>query len=337
MTVADIRIGATDSAGAIVETVFAHRSPLYAVYRTKDRLLIHFADDPVEEEIQRKAIAYLGPLRGHINGLIDGWRTGHDLADRAKASAFERRVADALIVAMEGQPETAKLLLEDIKADAYDVRVSRARFLYLIAACLTLLITVIPILVVTSDWYARSVFPFGSYTSPLWLAAASGAFGAFFSIAIGIRNRTVLPDLRTGDNSADAVLRVVIGVIAATVLIFLLQSGVVGTPTFGNRTVELGAKAPAIYSWTMVVVVAFVAGFLERLVPDLLADNAISALKSAKPTAPVPPPPPASRPMAVQRVQAPGEDEDNCVDRHSAVDDTPDEELPAARGGVANV
>ena len=34
---------------------------------------------------------------------------------------------------------------------------------------------------------------------------------------------------------------------------------------------------------------------------------------------------------------APDEDEDNCIDRHDADDDTPDEELPAARGGVANV
>lgn len=340
MAVADIRLGATDSAGALVESVFARRPPIYAVYRTKDRLLIHFADASPEEDAQRKALACLGPLRGEINGLVDGWRNSTNPAHRAKAIAFDRRVADALIVAIEGQPETAKLLLEAIKADIYDVRVARARFQYLLVASGTLAAAVIPIMLLTSDWYARSVFDFPERNGPLWLAAGAGAFGAFFSIATGIRNRTVLSDLRAGDNSADAVLRVLIGIIAATVLVFLLQSGVVGTPSFGNRTIAFPPESGAIYSWTMVVVVGFTAGFLERLVPDLLADSAIAALKPAKPSTAATPPPQAPAPEPVARTTAPAapdDDEDSCVDLHDTTSGTPDDELPQARGGVATV
>ena len=72
MAVADIRLGTTDSAGALVESVFARRSPIYAIYRTKDRLLIQFADDPAAEEAQRKALACLGPLRGEFDGVGAG-------------------------------------------------------------------------------------------------------------------------------------------------------------------------------------------------------------------------------------------------------------------------
>jgi len=343
--VADIKLGATDAAGATVEAVYASRPPNYAVYRTKDRLMIHFADASAKEAEQRTALACLGPLRGEINGLIDGWRSSSNLRDRAKAAALDRRGADALVMALEGQPEGAMALLEAIKADVYDVRVSRARFQYLMVASAALAAAVIPIVILTSDWYAKAIFPFAKATHPLWLAAAAGAFGAFFSIATGIRNRTVLPDLRAGDNSADAVLRVVIGVIAATLLIFLLQSGVVATPSFGGRTVEYDPGKAATYSWAMVVVVAFTAGFLERLVPDLLADSAIATLKPAKPSASAAAAAAtAATTAAAARAAAaastpvePSEDEDSCADRHGGADDTPDEELPAARGGVANV
>lgn len=343
MLVADIKLGATDSAGATVEAVYASRPPNYAVYRTKDRLMIHFADAPAKEAEQRTALACLGPLRGEINGLIDGWRSSSNLRDRAKATALDRRGADALVMALEGQPEGAMALLEAIKADVYDMRVSRARFQYLMVASAALAVAVIPIIVLTSDWYARAVFAFKPTTYPLWLAAAAGAFGAFFSVATGIRNRTVLPDLRAGDNSADAVLRVVIGVIAATVLIFLLQSGVVATPSFGGKTVVHDPAGGAAYSWAMVAVVAFTAGFLERLVPDLLADSAIATLKPAKPSAAAAAATAATTAAAARVAAAaptpsePSEDEDSCVDRHDGADDTPDEELPAARGGVANV
>ncbi|MBR7620529.1 hypothetical protein JKL49_14135 [Phenylobacterium sp. 20VBR1] len=340
MKVDEVKLGAIDAAGAQIEAVFSRRVPDYAVYRTKDRVLAHCADDPVREAKQRSILATLGPLRGEINGLIDGWRTGRSDADKAKAHGFERRVADALVLALEDDEASAKALLENVKLDIHEERVSRARFQYLLVASMALAFGLVVIFVMTSDWYRASVHAFEHKTDPLWLAAGAGAVGAFFSIATGIRNRTVLPDLRVVDNSADAVLRIVIGLIAATILIFLLQSGVVATPTFGNRTIDIEAAAPAVYSWAMVVVVAFTAGFLERLVPDLLANTAVATLRPATPTsAPVVPATkivPAA-PAGETAPEAPDEDADNCFDRHQADDETPDEDLPPARGGVATV
>ncbi len=57
----------------------------------------------------------------------------------------------------------------------------------------------------------------------LWFPLTGGKIGAFFSIAVGIRDLAVLPDLHWIDNSADAVLRVVIGALAAGVLVTLVE------------------------------------------------------------------------------------------------------------------
>lgn len=342
MKVDEVKLGATDSAGAQIEAVFARRVPGYAVYRTKDRVLVHYADAQKLEAQQRSDLVGIGPLRGEINGLIDSWRNSRLEGARSKAARYERRVADALTMALEGDPDGAKALLETIKLDIHEERVSRARFQYLLVASATLAAAVLAIALMTA--YAG----LAAKLEPLWLAAGAGAFGAFFSIAIGIRNRTVLPDMRIGDNSADAILRILIGLLAAAVLIFLLQSGVVATPTFGNRTVEIGLDPPARYSWTMVVVVGFVAGFLERLVPDLLADSAIARVKPAAPKAPVGTTAPKTEAKAAAgdtaQAKGPagaegpaGEDVDNCFDRNQADDLTPDEDLPPARGGVATL
>ena len=361
MNVDEIKLGATDAAGAPVEIIYARRKGLYVVYRTRDRIMVHFCDTDAGEGRQRAILNRLNPLRGEINGLIDGWRMSQRPSVRARVARYERRVADALAVALEGDPETAQILLEHVKRELYEERVSWARFQYLLVASATAGAVLFAIFILSSGWYQRAIYDFGEETGPLWLAAGAGTLGAFFSIATGIRSRTVLPDLRLGDNSADAMLRVVVGLIGATVLVFLLQSGVVATPSFGNQTVDSTPAPPAQYSWAMVVVVGFIAGFLERLVPDLLGDNAIARIKAAAPgtaaaaTAATeaartpaessPSDRPASAvdgqpaaPPAAADEPAMDETEDDCVDRFAdGVDVTPDEDLPAARGGVATM
>ncbi|TFI59453.1 hypothetical protein E2493_04480 [Sphingomonas parva] len=91
--------------------------------------------------------------------------------------------------------------------------------------------------------------------------AIAGALGAFFSISLAIRKRTILPDLLRTSNMMDAVLRVTIGFIAGAVLTVLVKSEMIQF-SFGPQ----GTKEGVLFVLTL----GFVAGFAERLVPDLL-------------------------------------------------------------------
>jgi hypothetical protein len=184
----------------------------------------------------------------------------------------------------------------------------------------------------------------------LWRAAAAGAIGAFFSIATGMRSRTVLPDLLRTSNVMDAILRVTIGFIAGAVLLALLQEKVVMLQVGDIPLSQAGPLA--------VVLIGFLGGFSERMVPDLLAKASASTGGSPRPETPVVPPrdtgggssssgssaggngggqngaaPPAPATDPVPEQAA----EDSCVADVDAKDQdiTPDIALPPAAGGVA--
>jgi hypothetical protein len=166
------------------------------------------------------------------------------------------------------------------------------------------------------------------------------------------------------DNIIDAIVRVVIGAIAAVVLqalldgdLFALRLGqaVLGADHLKRPDGTTFALTPPL----VLFVAAFIAGFSERLIPDLLNSATIAA--SDKPKTPAPattpdqtaakkgdtkeassgpsiPTSPSSPSNALDTSHA-GEDEhvDGCdVDASNAsVPPTPDDHLPAASGGVA--
>ncbi|HYN45485.1 MAG TPA: hypothetical protein VES64_02210 [Allosphingosinicella sp.] len=323
---------------------YGRRPPVYAVYRIEKRVMVHFADSKKDADDQRKKVAKLNPLRGEINGLIDGWRMAKEGSNsRCRAERYDRRVGDALVVAFEGDPETAEFLLKAIKQDILAERISKGRVEYLLAALLTGFGGLLFILFATAWIY------YPPQGVALWLAAAAGAFGAFFSIALGLRGRTVLPDLERTANIMDAVLRMAIGLIAAAALMALMRAGIVNID-LGASSVPNEATA-ARPEWLIILIVGFIAGFSERFVPDLLA-QATSSTDAAQTqpgqsvaaaTQPAAPPPaqPAVEEAVLQEV--PEEDplpeeaaSDACVSDLELPDDmvTADPALPAAAGGV---
>jgi hypothetical protein len=346
LTVADLTLAGTDATGAEVTTIYAKNPPLYAVYRTKERVLVQFADDPAKAGVQRTALASLNPLRGEINGLVDGWRASKQEALRFKAVSYDRRSADALVMALEGDVHDAGLLLGEIKQDLLDERTARARVDYLLAACAVLLAALLV------AWAAgraalSNIHPGDSTLYPaIWIGAGAGAIGAFFSIAVGLRARTVLTDLHKTENSCDAGLRMTIGYIAAAILISLLGSGLVHL-SLGTAPIDLTAPPPASDTsgwWMKVLVVGFVAGFSERMVPDILAKATGLAGPPAPSTserlagAPVSPGAKAMANTPPLPVQPPSDDEaDSCLCDAPVSDheSTHDADLPAASGGVA--
>src|SRR4249920_3911932 len=94
--VAEVKDQGLDAAGVRITSVYVRQAPHYAIYRTDERVMVHFADAEAEAKRQSATLAPLNPLRGDINGLIDGWRSSKKARLQARAKRYDRRVADAL-------------------------------------------------------------------------------------------------------------------------------------------------------------------------------------------------------------------------------------------------
>ncbi len=334
LTIADLNKAGVDAMGDEVLAIYGRNPPYYAVYRTAQRVLVQFADDLDEASKQRKSIAPLNPLRGQINGLIDGWRL-HKAGSilRRKAERYDRRVGDALIVALEGDIPGACGTLQDIKQDILSERISWGRFEYLISSFLISLLVMAVIAGIVRNFVSSAD------VLDLWRSAAAGALGAFFSIALAIHGRTVLPDLQRTANIMDAVLRIIIGLIGASVLMAFVSSKTV-TLSLGDTTIDSGNR------WLFCLIVGFIAGFSERFVPDLLA-KVDTAADRDPPLPQKPEAPKAQDQLLNPDTDAKSKDEadphpeqaetDHCACDVEIEDTevTPDDKLPPASGGVA--
>jgi hypothetical protein len=256
--------GNKDQQDKEIGKVFVFRLGKYAIYKTDDNesdVIIKYADDDETETNQRALILPLASTRAEINSLLTGWHN---------RKVYDRKIAIGLQLALDGDPESGKSFLAATKQELFADRGSAGRFQYLKWAFGTAFIF-LNLLFIASHYY-----PFQDASSNLWLAAKAGLVGAAFSIALGIRNRTVALDLNRLDNISDGVLRLLIGVIAAGVLLLILASGILPNMKLGDMTVPGG-----INSWKVVMVVGFIGGFLERLVPDLLEKGASPAASNS--------------------------------------------------------
>lgn len=245
----DIQVNNQDGRGMPITHIYAAQVDDYAIYQA-DEVMIHFADEAEKAQAQRKSILPLSSARAEINALVQG------LACR---EVWDRQLAYALQLALDGDMDGAKATVAAAKSYVLAKRAARGRFQYLkwsygVAALMIGLL-----------FLADRLFPISDASSNLWLAAEAGLIGAAFSIALAIRGRTVALDTDLLDNVTDGTLRLLIGVISAGVLLLLLACGILPNLNIGNANFS-GANL----NWQTVLIVGFVGGFLERLVPDLL-------------------------------------------------------------------
>jgi hypothetical protein len=164
-----------------------------------------------------------------------------------------------------------------LKPEAWDWVQRRGLIIASIVTAMVVIVFALDTWVVASCPSAEgiSAMPLPLGTS-IWIGGIGGVGGAFFSIALGTMQRTVATSLNPRDNLADAALRVIVGLIGAWVLVLLLRAKLLpdfrigGTSVVDNPTVEI------------TLLIGFVAGFLERLVPDLLERKAEDKTKQAE-------------------------------------------------------
>ena len=249
LRVRDIRVGNKDGRGLPITQIYATQSNEYSIYQAGE-LMVQFADDIAKAQTQRKSILAISSTRAQVNALAQG------LACR---QICDRQLAYALQLALDGEIEGAKATVAAAKNFILAKRAARGRFQYLKWSFGTAAV-LIGVFVVASRFY-----PLQDTSSDLWLAAKAGLVGAAFSIALAIRNRTVALDTDLLDNVTDGTLRLLIGVISAGVLLLLVGCGILPSLKIG----EANFSASSL-TWQLVLVIGFLGGFLERLVPDLL-------------------------------------------------------------------
>lgn len=267
--VADIAENQPDSNGTPVLEIYGRSTGRYAVYRTAKRVMIQFADDDIEGANQRAALTPIARLRTDVEVLIDALRDDPSPGQQAKVARNEKRLGEALKTALQADLQQSLTILEEAKADMTEDRASDIRTRHLLYAAYATLALIVLSRILSGDWFGGAFGKFDPVvTEYYWTAAAVGAVGAFFSIVLSIRARTIPIDLQFWDNVTDAVLRVFVGATSAVLLIALLKANVVTIMIAGGK---LGEGTNGI------VLAAFVGGFAERLVSDFLAGAALGA------------------------------------------------------------
>jgi hypothetical protein len=250
--VSSVRVGSEDARGVNVEQIYAIKDARYAIYRAHDRMMVHFADDPRIADEQRKQLNGLAGMRAKLAMLT--------AALDKSAAYYDGQVAHALQLALDGEGEKASEIMAQAVELAEQERASRGRIQYLLCG----LATAAAFLVVLGIGYAAVTF--AKPANNLWLAAIGGAIGAVFSMSIAIRSRAVALDLYRNANIADGALRILVGVISAGVLVLLMATDIIPKLQVGG-----GALTGETATWETILLVGFIAGFLERLLPDILS------------------------------------------------------------------
>jgi hypothetical protein len=263
--VADIRKNQQDSRGEKIEFVFCRRRDCFAIYRSSGRIMVQYADKETEAKQQVVNIAELLPLRDRLQYLVSDLDSPH---------AYQWQIAESLRLGLDGQTDAAKSTMQAAIDNIIAKRVSDGRTAYLLYAGLLVIVAIVLLgAVAAAMWFVEQSTPeFRASLGYLILATASGAMGAMLSTAIALRARTVATDGSRKSNIVDSAIRIMIGVISAAVLYLLLDSELLAKFSLSTKSM-----APEVL-WKAALLIGFLAGFLERLVPDLLENKLAPAL-----------------------------------------------------------
>jgi hypothetical protein len=240
----------------------------FAIYRSSGRILVQYADNDTDSQKQIANIAELLPLRDRLQYVLSDMSRSQD--------SYQSQIAESIRLGLVGQKDAAKRTMQAAIDNIIAVRVSDGRTAYLLWAAL-MVIAVIALL--SGGAAAMQIFPAYGEQLPrglgfLLLATGSGAMGAMLSTAIALRARTVGTDASRQSNIVDSATRIMIGVISGAVLYVLLDSNLldsfaVSVRAFRNANDQI---------WELALLAGFAAGFLERLVPNLLENKLAPAI-----------------------------------------------------------
>lgn len=281
LSLSELSVGKPDKVGNTVLEVYCATSA-YKVYRTARGVFVHFADCGRLETMQRAGFdALYGPLCSMRFLTSRMFRFG----DRS-SSFYDHEIAQAIIQALNGRVELAVKSLNELVTVASDRVANENRVRYLLACLGTGFalggVGAIAFYFLFTGAGKELLGGDRLKVAAYILAAMMGGLGAVFSIAMSVRSLEIMPCQQSFMNYVIGAVRVLTGFVSGAVLILLLTSDLIGG--LGREIVNpeasgdagLVATSPA---WAKVALLGLIAGFAERLVPDLIT-GASSRLSS---------------------------------------------------------
>lgn len=261
-----IVLGGKDKMGQTIMEIYVCGED-YAIYRSRQGVYIHFADCRVRERQQRANYVEISQKLCRLRFLISQmarWLFAHSRFVK-NGGFYDHQIAEALHLALQGKSNEANQILDSGLALAEERITNENRVRYLLAC---LLIALIPSGAVWALYRSDQIIT-GQIWVPYLIAAAAGATGAVFSITSRIQDLELKPVAQSVMNYIMGALRVLTGFVAGAIILFIINGTV-----FGEGVIKI-FEAPSMTeltarSWKCIVLVGFLGGFAERLVPSLL-------------------------------------------------------------------
>lgn len=236
----------------------------FRIYKTKFGISPHFSDDPQEAEKQQQRYLALGAKLSSVNHVLMTMPFG-------RHPYFNREIARAIAQALKGLDEDGRKTLDAVERHAEKLRVAFGRISYL-AVCLF----VVALMGAVLAYYGVASAP------PIWLAAACGGMGALLSVAISVPTLAIDVETSFLMHYVNGVLRILIGIIGATICYIAIRAGAFGDLIPGIEVINDPAADPSLHRYA-VAFVSVLAGFSERLIPDMLSRTANEGGNGAAP------------------------------------------------------
>jgi hypothetical protein len=273
----DVKRGQRDKLGNGVEDILWIGRD-YAIYRSEKGVYVQFADCTRREEEQRNKFTEICPelceLRYLICQMSSRWEL-FQMSSRWKFSfvprtsrptLYDHTIAQAIMLVMEGKVGPGKQLVRHA-LDMAVQRVTNDNTVRYFRCCLICWIVWVGLLVGS---------PLHFQVPALWpylVAGAFGATGALLSVATRLQALKLRPCNQSYMNYWMGGTRVGIGVLAGPILLLLALTILSDS---AKNIVHLPNDLDAFQQmpWQTVGVLSLIAGFAERLVPNLLLRTA---------------------------------------------------------------
>ena len=241
-------------------------APDYAVYRSERGIYVHFADCPDRERDQRKAFTQIAPelceLRVFTGRMRRSYRSyvyrpswfGLQVDE---ADLFDHNIAQALMLALEGQIEDAKRIVRAALSMAVR-RVTNDNTIRYICACMF-----VAALWIISCSIIVQLLSHSNICGKYFIASIFGAIGAVFSIISRIEAFEMKPCQQSNMNYWMSGIRVMIGIIGGVMLVLFL-----------TKTLSWNDQGGKPEDREMVAALGFIGGFSERLLKNLIKRTA---------------------------------------------------------------
>lgn len=280
---ADLVKGRDDPRGRAVRDVFWSVNE-FKIYKTDQGISPFFSDDPEMAKDQKLAYLGLGAGIADFNHLIHTLKprtipfTGKPMSGNTTGSMnlvhYERELARCIAQALLGQAEIAKTSLADLRKRVAARISNRGRVVHLMINVLLVAVAVVGALSFAKSGYTST---FGFDVKEMGLAVMMGSIGALFSTTVRLQSMVVDPTVSQYMHWVYGTQRILVGALGALIIYYGFKSGVVNglfQPLSGAVDT---AKTFDPYWLSFVCVLA---GFSERLVPNLLDAKAAAAEKS---------------------------------------------------------